>query len=115
MPKNDEPGMAGFAAAHRERKKASKMTPGPWRVVRIDGFYEVWGSYEGTDYIVARVFSGEGNNRGANARAIAAVPDLIYTLREILAELNEDHPDPLAGKDRAADLARAALRAAGAR
>lgn len=52
-----------------------KFTPGPWdQVVKMDGFTAV-----GTKTLIARVFSQtfrDSANEGANARLVAAAPDL---------------------------------------
>lgn len=62
---------------------ATKFTPGPWaHVVKMDGFTAV-----GARTLIARVFSEalrDHENEAANARLIAAAPDLHAALTDLL-------------------------------
>lgn len=68
-----------------------KHTPGPWHIV--DPEFGRRGYIHGnTDteysYYVCELFTKEGNNM-ANARLIAAAPDLLAMLERVTAELYE--------------------------
>lgn len=63
-----------------------KWTPGPWhRVIKMEGFTAV-----GADALIARVFSPTFRDlptEGANARLVAAAPDMYDALEHCVAEL----------------------------
>lgn len=67
------------------RREAIKHTPGPWFSAYDDnGFYEI-----GSESVSLRLaFTyGEGETDEANARLIAAAPDLLDVVKEANAEL----------------------------
>ena len=92
-------------------KIASKHTPGPWTQDSLGGT-TVWASGKRA---VAQCTGFERSENVANARLIAAAPELLDALRELVAE----HDERNAGRDPARDghspdtggvvLARAAL------
>jgi len=63
--------------------KKTKHTPGPWRVIgptKTSG----WGLCIGCAHnIVARLTGRGSNETSANARLIAAAPDLLAVLKEV--------------------------------
>lgn len=77
-----------------------KHTPGPWYVGQPMApnydFSPICA--EGTnEYHATAVYSGDGVNTTANARLIAAAPDMYEALKfilpRILGELHPDHPE----------------------
>ncbi len=81
---------------------APKHTPGPWRVGALqsyDGytgqpFRNVWAGQGDAATVTARAIRSEGamtNDVDADARLIAAAPELLAALSELLAEAEEFH------------------------
>ena len=78
----------------------SKHTPGPWFSQYDDnGFYEI-GS-ESVTFTLAFTY-GEGDTDEANARLIAAAPDLLEALQDVLLELESIGPMEKIDRARAA-------------
>lgn len=94
--------------------KKPNITPGPWNLGDQDPLLvdtETWYLATVCDNV------GEGSSR-ANARAIAAIPDLLEALEEMLKEAKAADIDTMPGDDFAGFLiacenARAALTKAG--
>lgn len=88
------------------------ITPGPWKIRdgsdyaagATPGTLDVWGGYSGS-LLIAEV---RGCSKEANAKAIAAVPDLIAALQWIAG----GYPETEEGES-FANIAREALRKAG--
>lgn len=82
----------------------TKYTPGPWRTTgtRIANESRV---------LIAAVCgaSGDDNTEAANARLIAAAPDLLAALRELLAKHDEGREDLSDLWPKQASVARAAI------
>jgi len=80
-------------------------TPGPWRVEgnKADTLLQVWGPGAG-DFVVNIEAEGENGpyvvspEMEANARLIAAAPDLYETGRNALNALRQMHSDWMAGR-----------------
>lgn len=65
-------------------KIESKHTPGPWHIENAAGGYEIWPKDEGqTHSSIARVY------RKDDARLIAAAPELLTELKELLQWLEK--------------------------
>lgn len=65
----------------------SKHTPGPWFTTAktTDDIGDVrFTASNGKTYQIARAFSGESDNCAANAKLIAAAPELLNTLKDAL-------------------------------
>jgi hypothetical protein len=62
-----------------------KATPGPWRVGRMAAFDGT--IFDAKDEQIAQCHSPTEGRRSANARLIAAAPDLYAALHELLAQL----------------------------
>jgi hypothetical protein len=86
-------------AEESETMEKTKHTPGPW-IWKTDGFCITIGNestrheYLAHDYCVA-VIHDNSLQAKANARAIAAVPDLLAALRDslkLLMNMDEDAP-----------------------
>lgn len=87
--------------------KHSNMTPGPWT---IDPGASTAIIIEGEDEHIVTV-EGVGPESQANAKAIAALPELVEALREISnwnPEIGPSAPDGMSIMD-AIDIARSAL------
>jgi hypothetical protein len=78
-----------------------KRTPGPWRVARGRAVYSV---EDGEGFAVAQMWSDPAIQE-ANARLIAAAPDMLEALREV-ADLEPGH---FATASAAKGIARAAI------
>lgn len=76
----------------------SKRTPGPWEVWRGD----VWSA---SDYLICNVNRAREVAPKANARLIAAAPDLLAALQGLMRLAGPSHIGPW-------DVARAAIRKA---
>ena len=85
-------------------------TPGPWRV-GIDPAV-VW-QENGAETMIAVLKEGADVEREANARLIAAAPDLVSSLRLALNTLGAKGGPSAAERDMAMASARIALRKAG--
>ena len=74
----------------------SKFTPGPWKMSTHREFVRYQGIY-GPNVCDLTVFGGPPDEAEANARLIAAAPELFYALKCILDELptNRDWLDPV--------------------
>lgn len=89
----------------------NKHTPGPWQVefahTQQSSGIVYWQVHDGSDAIACNQFCAAGNAE-ANARLIAAAPDLLGALKEILEspESQENSYDCFQGLK---DLARAAI------
>ena len=84
----------------------SKHTPGPWEQDTEDA---EWGNsfvVNAGDWIIAEMIDGEDETRRANARLIAAAPDMLEAL---LAIRNAD--TPLSTGDASVDAERAIAKA----
>lgn len=98
------------------------MTPGPWETPGIDGVDRVVSAtVKGRRRTIAHVYAPymdhdeAGEERDANARAIAAVPEMVEALRKCL-EVIESAQDAMGVGEQdecAAESARAALAKAG--
>ena len=78
--------------------KKSKHTPGPWGVTRLQGVEYV--TIDGGRVSVARVSALKTGE--ANARLIAAAPELLAALELALIAIDEDAAPKVAGMARAA-------------
>lgn len=94
-------------------KEAVKHTPGPWRYEnkidkRADGYVRCEQTLPGAEFgvAVARV-TGEGPEARANARLIAAAPEMLEALNLLVGELETSRPNEwrLMEFKRAAELA----------
>lgn len=90
----------------------SKHTPGPWTDQSPDG--SAWGVYSAQGDAVAqafqiRIYSADPyqKERHANARLIAAAPDLLAFAQEFLADYQSD--DGMASMKKYAGMAYAAI------
>ena len=94
----------------------TKYTPGPWRVTKTTGEKPAIESDHDPHFSVA-IVPRRGPEMFANARLIAAAPQLVEALRELVANCPityDYHGDPLDPELGAAlDNAEAALKAAG--
>ena len=119
--------MSGIADNSRRNGKGSKMTTrtkhtlGPWRAYigrkQADGSKPkssgtVW-TKENNILIASSLHSDDGE-RAANARLIAAAPDLVAALADCLPDLEHYAATHGPGPDRRLHAARAALAKAGA-
>lgn len=88
----------------------SKHTPGPWKMlddhpshaclhIRREGDKQTWGIYCGPE--VASVYTSN-DNADADARLIAAAPDLLEALTNLLVAEKLDDGDPILGSARSA-------------
>lgn len=75
----------------------TKHTPGPWHYDAQDSEAQVFSQYGQ----IARVFGGErlpardGDEEGAeNSRLIAAAPDLLATLKAVIARMDGEFDNP---------------------
>jgi len=59
----------------------SKHTPGPWHVDAGDYKYHIYYSREQSDHYFAEVDGNDDDEAKANARLIAAAPDLLRALK----------------------------------
>jgi len=90
----------------------SKHTPGPWVVGPVDDTVVTHLGADGVRYEVAQI-DGDYNEPDlwpvmeANARLIAAAPDLLLALRELL--FNHNHGNGLDAWHRTRDRAAAAI------
>src|SRR5215813_7422945 len=69
---------------------ASKHTPGPWAVYRHDGSNRLdimAADGDGEGGWIAHDISSPGTEREANARLIAAAPEMLEALREVTKQL----------------------------
>lgn len=68
----------------------TKHTPGPWEAeVRTPiGITYVWQG--GTENAIAKVYAGVIEDAEANARLIAAAPELLDALQSLLARVSSD-------------------------
>ena len=90
-------------------KQANAWTPGPWIVGRIpiiDAGRKA--KYSNVEYALLNVYVERAGEAEANARLIAAAPQMAEALQQML----EDH-DPCEHNSGPCEDARAALRAAG--
>jgi hypothetical protein len=101
-----------------QAKQQVDITDGPWQVTdTAEG--ELWVNVEEADehgFIGARVWADVSELRKhaqANARAIAAVPDMVYALQSIVANLSNKVDNPQARWDSALQYAKEALAKAG--
>jgi len=76
-------------------------TPGPWRA----SIYCIWGGINGDTYVAGTQTAIGADAQEANARLIAAAPELLEALEAVVACWN--HHD--VGKAYVEDLARAAI------
>lgn len=72
----------------------SKHTPGPWRIAENDGAYAYIKSGPGTNLMkpgqmVAKVWLQDADYNEANARLIAAAPELLEACKQLLTTLEE--------------------------
>jgi hypothetical protein len=87
----------------------TKHTPGPWLVTESSdwtgvsgvslGIDDAFGQDGGRDYFLATVVNGDPDELQANARLIAAAPQMLKTLQRaahLLAELPNQTPQMLA-------------------
>ncbi|HEY4136462.1 MAG TPA: hypothetical protein VGO34_14755 [Alphaproteobacteria bacterium] len=68
--------------------EVSKHTPGPWAIEHknpFETFVRGAPNEEGSRYVVAIVHPGHDNATEANARLIAAAPDLLDALKAVVA------------------------------
>jgi hypothetical protein len=92
----------------------TQHTPGPWHVLhqytdrRVFPIGEDNGDGSHTIIAEANSLGGTEENWGANARLIAAAPDLLAKLQNMVAVFNQKEIDPLAAFV-AIEQARAAL------
>ena len=67
----------------------SGHTPGPWTAFQSTAsFFDVVKGNGEYDPSVASVWASEGRPAGANARLIAAAPDMLEALRAVVSALN---------------------------
>ncbi len=74
----------------------SKPTPGPWATAKVDGVYWISHAITSADLIVGYAQSSRPE-ADANARLIAAAPDLLAACEAIYANI---HPDTAADHSR---------------
>ncbi len=60
-----------------------KHTPGPWKHNRGPVSESIYAP-DGNGHLVAILYHGDADNQAANARLIAAAPDLLEALEELL-------------------------------
>ena len=70
----------------------TKYTPGPWNFQPCDEYVNCFDVLCEEDYYVATTHDGVrgDKNAGANARLIAAAPDLLEALQNIAEHWNQD-------------------------
>ena len=83
-------------------KKSMYHTPGQWRVERTAGGFEVCSDDGETDSLVAVVYSVLDEQKEANARLIAAGPDMLEALEQAEIALEEHGDEGTVGFVRAA-------------
>jgi hypothetical protein len=71
----------------------SKHTPGPWHVDAGDYKYHIYYSREQSDHYFVEVDGDDDDEAKANARLIAAAPDLLAALKALL--FNAQHGNGL--------------------
>jgi len=98
-----------------ENTKTLTHSPAPWNVVRSDPAEgaDVWwivGNCGGhnSETEIGSVQGGHGNHHEANARLIAAAPDLLSALRWFIDDIDGLHT-PMVGFDKNVEAARAAI------
>lgn len=91
-------------------------TPGPWRLVkfagRADSRVSAWGVAYGSAGNRLASVDGEGNSsdrNDANARLIAAAPDLLFAACVGLAMLDPENQPPQYSNAEAREIIRAAI------
>ena len=86
----------------------SAHTPGPWEPRESKTSNYLWEivatSKRGITYVIARLAKPNQGEREANARLIAAAPDLLAALQALLPDAEANH---CGGPDTAARLAQA--------
>ena len=75
-----------------ERSKTVNHTPGPWTVFKSP-VRKALLIHAKDDLLVADLGDDETGTQEANARLIAAAPDLLAALSELVAEWDNDHAD----------------------
>lgn len=95
----------------------TKFTPGPWATksarIPVDGEFDwcVSTSIDGADYVIAEAFGRVAEqirpNAEANARLMAAAPELYEALEELLQDIQQY--EAWQRPARAVDVARAAI------
>lgn len=91
----------------------SDHNPGPWRVDEYENSFDVFACDEGSSYVAGCV--KDNPRAAANAKLIAAAPDMLTALRKIEDHFDMDGYGPDAWKKLAhemADVARTAIRKA---
>ena len=94
-------------------KTVTEHTPGPWNLsANEDGRTYVEASNDTADDIAALLMDHDQQQNAANARLIAAAPDLLAACKAALntPAMNADEMDPI--EIEAVELARAAIRKA---
>lgn len=80
------------------RGQAQRHTPGPWTLDTErtdDGTYFIQNSFGREGFAVAEVYGLQGDPEShANARLIAAAPEMLAALRTALALMDGATPDP---------------------
>lgn len=91
-------------------------TPAPWEAVApsIDpqGASRAWEVFAKTDGVpipVCQMFRSGDKNHEANARLIAAAPQLLGALREIVSQIDQGDPGKVFARDACIARARAAI------
>lgn len=87
------PGNSGVSHCE-DHQAGARHTPGPWEAKRNSSFWEVKpinGGYDGLPFTVADVCASapgfpDAGLQEANARLIAAAPELMEALQELVAE-----------------------------
>ncbi len=93
-----------------------KHTPGPWSIDRYLGYGELNGvSIRGADFYVLAVAIGDlpELDAQANARLIAAAPDMFATLQRLLSD-HDGETTPRSDREIVADISAAIAKATGA-
>jgi len=85
----------------------SKHTPGPWHVDAGDYKYHIYYSREQSDHYFVDVDGNDDDEAKANARLIAAAPELLAALKALL--FNAQHGNGLDAHYRAQGEALAAI------
>lgn len=92
---------------------STKHTPGPWQAQPETDYVPAQVSRLGEKAAIVDVFGDNREQRGANARLIAAAPELLLALRLMLDAVpsNKLHPQGYTDskQNRANDAARAAI------
>ena len=97
-----------------EQAEVSVSVSGPWKIKRLANSYEIIDTGKIDDGYGGTVAEITGNDKEATARLIAAAPDILAALREMIESFSMDNVgvDAMALNIKAKKLARAAIRKA---